>query len=185
MVVLWPNFGNCTTTVNVWERIGEKTVPSCTPLTVSTPLYILSLHCHIIHPLIIFTHPLHIIIAVSYNALPWPFSHSLYILSLLCHIVQRPDRFHTLPYILSLLCHIMHCPDRFHTPLHIIIAVPYTAPWLFSHTPCILSLQCHMMHPPPPPPNRFHTLYILSLLCHDCAPVFTCTPLTYYHCCVT
>ena len=23
-VVLWPNFGHCTTTVNVWERIGEK-----------------------------------------------------------------------------------------------------------------------------------------------------------------
>ena len=27
MVVLWPNFGHCTTvtvTINVWERIGEK-----------------------------------------------------------------------------------------------------------------------------------------------------------------
>ena len=23
-VVLWPNFGHCTTTINVWERIGEK-----------------------------------------------------------------------------------------------------------------------------------------------------------------
>ena len=23
-MVLWPNFGHCTTTVNVWERIGEK-----------------------------------------------------------------------------------------------------------------------------------------------------------------
>ena len=23
-VVLWPNFGHCTTTTNVWERIGEK-----------------------------------------------------------------------------------------------------------------------------------------------------------------
>ena len=22
--VLWPNFGHCITTVNVWERIGEK-----------------------------------------------------------------------------------------------------------------------------------------------------------------
>ena len=23
-MVLWPNFGHCTTTINVWERIGEK-----------------------------------------------------------------------------------------------------------------------------------------------------------------
>ena len=23
---IWPNFGHCTTTVNVWERIGEKTL---------------------------------------------------------------------------------------------------------------------------------------------------------------
>ena len=23
-VVLWPNFGHCTTTINVWEKIGEK-----------------------------------------------------------------------------------------------------------------------------------------------------------------
>ena len=23
-VVLWPNFGHCTTKINVWERIGEK-----------------------------------------------------------------------------------------------------------------------------------------------------------------
>ena len=23
-VVLWPNFGHCTTTINVWERIEEK-----------------------------------------------------------------------------------------------------------------------------------------------------------------
>ena len=23
-VVLWPNFGHCTTIINVWERIGEK-----------------------------------------------------------------------------------------------------------------------------------------------------------------
>ena len=23
-VVLWPNFGHCTTTINVWERMGEK-----------------------------------------------------------------------------------------------------------------------------------------------------------------
>ena len=23
-VVLWPDFGHCTTTINVWERIGEK-----------------------------------------------------------------------------------------------------------------------------------------------------------------
>ena len=25
-VVLWPNFGHCTTTINVWERMGEKYV---------------------------------------------------------------------------------------------------------------------------------------------------------------
>ena len=25
-VVLWPNFGHCTTTMNVWERVGEKTL---------------------------------------------------------------------------------------------------------------------------------------------------------------
>ena len=24
-VVLWPNFGHCTTTINVWERIGANT----------------------------------------------------------------------------------------------------------------------------------------------------------------
>ena len=23
-VVLWPNFGHCTTTINVWERMREK-----------------------------------------------------------------------------------------------------------------------------------------------------------------
>ena len=23
-MVLWPNFGQCTTTINVWEKIGEK-----------------------------------------------------------------------------------------------------------------------------------------------------------------
>ena len=23
-MVLWPNFGHCTTTINVWERMGEK-----------------------------------------------------------------------------------------------------------------------------------------------------------------
>ena len=31
-MVLWANFGHCTTTVNVWERIGEKHLaPPCTP----------------------------------------------------------------------------------------------------------------------------------------------------------
>ena len=72
-----------------------------------TPPYILSLHCHIMHPLDRFHTPLHIIIAVSYNA--------------------PLDRFHN-PYILSLLCHIMDPHDCFHTPLHIIIAVSYNGP---------------------------------------------------------
>ena len=54
--------------------------------------------CHIKDPLIVFTHPLHIIIAMSYNA--------------------PLDCFWTPPHILSLQCHIMPPPPP-PPPLHI------------------------------------------------------------------
>ena len=111
--------------------------------------------CHIKDPLAVFTPPLHIIIAMSYNASLTVFGHSLhnitvvsyngppYILSLQCHIMD-PSTVIGPPYIISLQCHIMDPPDRLWTP------------------PYILSLQCHIMDPP----DRFWT------------------PLTNYHCSV-
>ena len=58
------------------------------------------------HPPDYFHTPLHIIIAVPYNA-PLTIFTPLYILSLQCHMMH-PLTVFTPPYTLSLLCHIMH-----------------------------------------------------------------------------
>ena len=84
--------------------------------------------CHIKDPLTIFTHPLHIIIAISYNApldhyrTPLTYYHCSaimgppYILSLQYHIMDSLTVFGP-PYISSLHCHKMDPPDHFWTPL--------------------------------------------------------------------
>ena len=96
-----------------------------------TPPYILSLHCHIMHPppLIVFTPP--------------------YILSLLCHIMDPHDCFHTPLHIIIAVSyntdihthththththktytkHKNRKRQIFNTPLHFIIALSYNAP---------------------------------------------------------
>ena len=86
--------------------------------------------CHIKDPLTVFTHPLHILIAMSYNAPPstviGPPSHIIFavpynappliLLSLQYHIMDSLTVFGP-PYISSLHCHKMDPPDHFWTPL--------------------------------------------------------------------
>ena len=77
--------------------------------------------CHIKDPLTVFTHPLHIIIAMSYNA-------PLTVIGPPSHIIIAVPYNGQPPYVLSLQCHIMDPPDHFWTPLHIITAVSYNGP---------------------------------------------------------